>query len=45
MKELNIRLGTAFILVFDLSKEETLKNIFEFRQAIINIKGCIFYSS
>jgi GTPase SAR1 family protein len=40
MKELNIRLGTAFILVFDLQNVKTLKSLVELRQLIVNIKGC-----
>ena len=39
MKELNIRLGTAFILVFDLKNVKTLKSLVELRQIIVNIKG------
>ncbi|RNA40963.1 ras-related Rap-1b-like [Brachionus plicatilis] len=39
MRELNIRLGTAFILVFDLSKEETYKSLIELRQMIFTIKN------
>lgn len=39
MRELNIRLGTAFVLVFDLTKEETLKSLLDLRQVIFNIKG------
>ena len=38
MRELNIRSGSAFILVFDLTKEETLRNVSELRQEIIKIK-------
>ena len=40
MKELNIRLGTAFVLVFDLQNVKTLKSLVELRQIIVNIKGC-----
>ena len=39
MKELNIRAGNAFILVFDLTKEETVKSIMNMRKNIIEIKG------
>jgi len=39
MKELNIRMATAFILVFDLTQKESLKNIIELHQIIKNIKG------
>lgn len=39
MRELNIRLGTAFILIFDLSKEETYKSLVELRHNIYSIKG------
>lgn len=38
MKELNIRLGTAFILVFDLTCSRTLKNLVDLRQIIVNLK-------
>ena len=39
MKELNIRMATAFILVFDLTVKETLISLIELREIIINIKG------
>ncbi|CAF0841723.1 unnamed protein product [Brachionus calyciflorus] len=39
MRELNIRLGTAFILVFDLSKKESYQSIIELRQTIYSIKN------
>lgn len=39
MKELNIRAGNAFILVFDLTKEDTFKSIMNMRKNIIEIKG------
>ena len=39
MKELNVKMGTAFLLVFDLTKEESLQSLMELRQYIINIKG------
>ena len=32
-------MGTAFLLVFDLTKEESLQSLIELRQYIINIKG------
>ena len=38
MKELNIRLGTAFVLVFDLTDSRSLNNLVELRQIILNIK-------
>ncbi len=42
MKELNIRMATAFILVFDLTLKETLKSLIELYQIITNIKGILF---
>lgn len=39
MKELNIRMATAFILVFDLTIKETLKSLEDLREKIVNIKG------
>ena len=39
MKELNVKMGTAFILVFDLTKYESLQSLIETRQYIINVKG------
>jgi hypothetical protein len=42
MRELNIRLGSAFILVFDLGKEETLNSLICLHREIIKIKGELF---
>lgn len=39
MKELNVKMGTAFILVFDLTKYESLQSLIETRQYIMNVKG------
>lgn len=39
MKELNIRLATAFILVFDLTLKDTLNSLVELKDIIMNIKG------
>ena len=39
MKELNIRMATAFILVFDLTLKNSLNSLIELRQIIMNIKG------
>ena len=39
MKELNIRMATAFILVFDLTLKDSLNSLIELRQIIMNIKG------
>lgn len=41
MRELNIRLGAAFLLVFDVVKEETLTNLISLHKEIISIKGII----
>ena len=38
MKELSIREGTAFILVFDLSKESSLNSLISLREKILEIK-------
>ncbi len=38
MKELSIREGIAFILVFDLTKEESLNSLISLREKIIEIK-------
>jgi GTPase SAR1 family protein len=39
MKELNIRGGNAFILVFDLTKEDSVKSVMSLRKNIIDLKG------
>lgn len=38
MKELNIRMGTGFILVFDLTNLRSLKNLVDLRKIILSIK-------
>lgn len=39
MKELNIKMATAFVLVFDLTLKDSLKNLIELRKIITNIRG------
>ena len=44
MRELNIKLATAFILVFDLTKIESLQSLIDLRKIISTIKGFILFS-
>lgn len=39
MRDLNIRSGTAFILMFDLTVEKSLNNLIDLHQNIVKIKG------
>jgi hypothetical protein len=39
MRELNIKIGTGFILAFDLTSQETLASLTDLRETIVNIKS------
>jgi hypothetical protein len=53
MRELNIKIGTGFILAFDLTNQDSLTSLTDLRETIINIKSkrvfvnlikCYFYN-